>query len=165
MLGLAVVAAAGAAGCGTTPVPDEFRVVRKAPLVVPPEYNLRPPSPGSARPQELSPEAQARIAVFGIDFGQGASDGERAFIKAAGGDTVDRTVRSQVDFDNAQILRKNRNFADMILSFGSTPGSEPLVDPAAEAARLKAIDDQAKDVTGGGKVVIQPKRTSKLPGL
>jgi hypothetical protein len=146
--------------------PDEFRVVRKAPLTVPPEYNLRPPSPGSARPQELSPEAQARVAVFGVDFGQAASDGEKLFIKQAGGDAVDRMVRNQVDFDNAQILRKNRSFADMILSFGQTPGgNEPLVDPAAEAARIKAAEDANKDVIGTGKVVIQPKHTSKLPGL
>ena len=27
--------------------PDEFQVVRRAPLVLPPDYNLRPPSPGS----------------------------------------------------------------------------------------------------------------------
>jgi hypothetical protein len=164
MIGLAACAAIGVAGCSSTPTPDEFRVVRKAPLTVPPEYNLRPPSPGSARPQELSPEAQARVAVFGVDFGQAASDGEKLFIKQAGGDAVDRMVRNQVDFDSAQVLRKNRSFADMILSFGATP-SEPVIDPAAEAARIKAAEDANKDVVGAGKVVIQPKHTSKLPGL
>ena len=164
MIGLAACAAFGAAGCSSTPTPDEFRVVRKAPLTVPPEYNLRPPSPGSARPQELSPEAQARVAVFGVDYGQAASEGEKLFIKQVGGDAIDRMVRNQVDFDNAQILRKNRSFADMILSFGATP-TEPLVDPAAEAARIKAAEDANKDVIGTGKVVIQPKHTSKLPGL
>lgn len=164
MIGLAAVAAVGTTACSSMSTPDEFRVVRKAPLTVPPEYNLRPPTPGSARPQELSAEAQARVAVFGVDFGQGASDGEKLFIRAAGGDAVDRSVRSQVDFDNAQILRKNRSFADMIFNFGDTP-NEPLLDPAAEAERLKAQEDAVKDVTGGGKVMIQPKQTSKLPGL
>ncbi len=144
--------------------PDEFRVVRKAPLTVPPEYNLRPPSPGSARPQELSPEAQARVAVFGVDFGQSASEGEKLFIKRAGGDAVDRVVRNQVDFDNAQILRKSRSFADMILNFGGAP-NEPVVDPTAEAERIKAAQEANKDVVGTGKVIIQPKHTSKLPGL
>ncbi len=164
MIGLAAMAAVGTTACSSMNTPDEFRVVRKAPLTVPPEYNLRPPAPGSARPQELSAEAQARVAVFGTDFGQAASEGEKLFIKAAGGDAVDRSVRSQVDFDNAQILRKNRGFADMIFNFGSTP-SEPLLDPAAEAERLKAAEESVKDVTGGGKVMIQPKQTSKLPGL
>ena len=37
----------GCAGLGGSNSPDEFRVVKKAPLVVPPEYSLRPPEGGS----------------------------------------------------------------------------------------------------------------------
>ena len=70
--GLAV-AAVGTAGCsaagkalGVNKVtPDEFRVVARAPLVVPPDYSLRPPAPGEPRPQELQPESQARAAMLG----------------------------------------------------------------------------------------------------
>lgn len=164
-VGLVALTAATLAACASSGGPDEFRVVRKAPLTVPPEYNLRPPTLGQARPQELSPEAQARVAVFGVDFGQGASDGEKLFVRAAGGDAVDRTVRSQVDFDNNQTLRKNRSFADMLLNFGGAPGAEPQIDAAAEAERLRTENEAAKDVTGGAPVVIQPKQTSKLPGL
>lgn len=164
-IGLAVLAMGSAAACSTGNAPNEFLVVAKPPLTVPPEYNLRPPAPGQARPQELSPEAQARVAVFGVDFGQSASEGERQFIRAAGGGATERTVRSQVDFDAAQIVRKNRGFADMILNWGGTSASEPLIDPAAEAERLRAETEALATVTGGGKVVIQPKQTSKLPGL
>ena len=165
-LGAAVILAAlGATACSTGPrTPDEFRVVRKAPLTVPPEYNLRPPTPGSARPQELAPDQQARVAVFGADLGRDASEGEKSFITAAGADAVDRSVRAQVDFDSAQILRKNRGFADAILNFGKG-GSEPVVDASAEAERLKAEEESLKEVTGGGTVLIRKKNTSKLPGL
>ena len=155
----------GVTACSTGPrTPDEFRVVRKAPLTVPPDYNLRPPTPGSARPQELQPDAQARVAVFGADIGKDASTGEKSFITAAGGDATDRTVRAQVDFDSAQILRKNRGFADAILNFGRKTG-EAVVDAAAETERLRAEQEAVKHVTGGGAVVLKPKRTSKLPGL
>jgi hypothetical protein len=161
----AVLAALGAAACTSGPrTPDEFRVVRKAPLTVPPEYNLRPPTPGSARPQELAPDQQARVAVFGADIGRGASEGEKAFITAAGADAIDRSVRAQVDFDSSQILRKNRSFADSILNFGGG-SNEPVVDAAAEAERLKTEDESLKEVTGGGTVLIRKKNTSKLPGL
>jgi hypothetical protein len=65
---LAAVAATTLAGCQSASkalgmskvVPDEFRVVTKAPLVVPPDYALRPPAPGEPRPQELQPESAAR---------------------------------------------------------------------------------------------------------
>jgi len=165
LLSLAAIAATGATACSSMTTPDEFRVVRKAPLTVPPEFNLRPPAPGTSRPQELSSETQARIAVFGADYAQNASEGEKLFIKQAGGDAVDRSVRSAVDYDNAQILRKSRNFADTILNFGKDASTEPLLDPAAEAERLRLREEGLKELTGGGKVVIQPKQTSKLPGL
>jgi hypothetical protein len=158
------VAALGVSACQSQRTPDEFRVVRKAPLTVPPDYNLRPPSPGEARPQELSNEAQARVAVFGTDLARGASDGEKLFIAKAGGETTERTVRQQIDFDSAQILRKNRSFADMILSFGRKP-AESVIDPSAEAERLRSEQESVKEVTGGGQVLIRHKNTSKLPGL
>jgi hypothetical protein len=165
-LGAAVVLAAmSVTACASGPrTPDEFRVVRKAPLTVPPEYNLRPPTPGSARPQELAPDQQARVAVFGTDIGREASEGEKSFIAAAGADAIDRSVRAQVDFDSSQILRKNRSFADAILNFGRS-SNEPIIDASAEAERLKAEEESLKEVTGGGTVLIRRKNTSKLPGL
>lgn len=165
LIGLAIVAAGSTAACSTASGPNEFLVLSKPPLTVPPEYNLRPPAPGQARPQELSPESQARVAVFGVDFGQAASDGEKLFIRAAGGGATERTVRNQVDFDAAQIVRKNRNFADMLLNWGGGTAAEPVIDPAAEAERLRVEAEALNGLTGGGKVVIQPKATSKLPGL
>jgi hypothetical protein len=44
--------------------PDEFTVVTRAPLSLPPEFALRPPQPGAQRPQELGPVDAARQSVF-----------------------------------------------------------------------------------------------------
>src|SRR3546814_3783949 len=44
--------------------PDEFRVVSRAPLTLPPDYNLRPPEPGAPRPQVGTPSQPAERAVF-----------------------------------------------------------------------------------------------------
>jgi hypothetical protein len=45
--------------------PDEFAVVAsKAPLVVPPDFTLRPPRPGAPRPQELQPAEAAKNALM-----------------------------------------------------------------------------------------------------
>ncbi len=166
-IGLIAVAALGATACSTGPnTPDEFRVVKKAPLTIPPDFNLRPPAPGESRPQDLTTDAQARMAVFGADLGQGATDGEKAFIKRAGGEATDRSVRSEVDYDSTQVLRKNRSFADQILNFGRPRNAnDPVLDAAAEQARLQAEKDTLADITGNKDVVIKRHRAGKLPGL
>jgi hypothetical protein len=43
--------------------PDEFTVESRAPLTIPPDFNLRPPQPGAARPQEANPADRVRAAV------------------------------------------------------------------------------------------------------
>ena len=45
--------------------PDEFAVQRQAPLVVPPDFNLVPPAPGTPRPAEGTAAEQALDALFG----------------------------------------------------------------------------------------------------
>ena len=41
-------------------IPDEFAVESRAPLTIPPDFNLRPPEPGAPRPQENSTQKQAQ---------------------------------------------------------------------------------------------------------
>ena len=47
----------------TRDAPDEYTVTTRAPLSMPPDYNLRPPRPGSPRPQEQSERQQAQEAL------------------------------------------------------------------------------------------------------
>ena len=58
------------ASCGKNSIadrkrPDEFAVARQAPLVVPPDYALAPPKPGSPRPIGEDSQQQALEALFG----------------------------------------------------------------------------------------------------
>jgi hypothetical protein len=43
--------------------PDEFAVESRAPLTMPPDFDLRPPQPGATRPQEKSSDQQARQVI------------------------------------------------------------------------------------------------------
>ena len=43
--------------------PDEFAVDSRAPLTIPPEFDLRPPQPGAPRPQEASAADQAKKVI------------------------------------------------------------------------------------------------------
>lgn len=56
---------------GIEPVsPDEFAVELRAPLTVPPDFNLRPPEPGAARPQEASMSSKAQGVIDTAGPGQ-----------------------------------------------------------------------------------------------
>lgn len=48
--------------------PDEFRVVSRPPLSVPPQFNLRPPATGAYSPTVASADKQARSIVTGKDY-------------------------------------------------------------------------------------------------
>lgn len=179
LVATALVAAAGLAGCSSTRsalgmtkvTPDEFRVVSKAPLVVPPDYALRPPAPGEPRPQELQPESAARVALLGQREAQARSDGEKMLVAKAGADKADPLIRYVVDDETGALAHKEKSFADKVMfwnngqpSAASTAAAADnvpsAIDPAAEEARVKPL-------TGGGTVVISREKPSriKLPGL
>jgi hypothetical protein len=166
----AATAASGCAGLSravgaSRSSPDEFRVMTHAPLTLPPDYNLRPPRPGEARPGESDPSSEARVALFGDNVGQDASQGERAFITAAGAATADDNVRNQIDYEAQGVVRRNEGFVNRLLSFNGSggPQSSPL-DPRTEEQRL-SDDESIRRATGGGQVTISRDRGGfKLPG-
>jgi len=131
---------------------DEFRVVTKAPLTVPPDYSLRPPTPGVARPLELYDDDRV-VTAFGTTIGQNASPGERALVAAADANAVSPVIRTQVDFEEADTLRKSRSFSDRVIFW----------DDDDEETRALADSDPA---TGGEEVTIERGSSSRirLPG-
>lgn len=53
--------------------PDEFAVVKRQPLIIPPGYDLRPPEPGAPSATVASADSRARAAVTGGSLAAGAS--------------------------------------------------------------------------------------------
>jgi hypothetical protein len=173
--GLCLSACAGAAqklGLNSQ-APDEFKVVAKAPLVVPPDYALRPPAPGEPRPQELQPESAARVALLGQQEAVQRSPGETLLVSRAGGQKADPLIRYVVDDQFGEIAHKDKSFADRVMFWkkGAPPPVSPAkasgaetpapIDPVAEQAKIKSL-------TGGKTVVIArapEKKGFKLPGL
>ena len=149
--------------------PDEFRVVSKAPLVVPPEFNLRPPRPGEARPMELRADLQARTAVFGVQMGASATEGEKLLVARAGGTNADPRIRAVIDEETGGVSRKPVGFADRILGRVTPAPTQPanplLSETEAERQRLEQI--AIRNATGGQPVTIQQNRPRgfKLPGM
>jgi len=117
---VAVVAVASVAlvlsGCGKRGYdrarPDEFAVARTQPLVVPPDFALRPPQPGVARPQDNNPSAQALDALFGGSAPR--SQSERSTLDQAGGDSAAPGVRSEAGDPDTKIVDKGGTTRDIV---------------------------------------------------
>lgn len=152
-----VFAAASVAGCSTIArstgagrtVPDEFKVVTKAPLTVPPEYALRPPEVGQATPPEVSTDRRNITFAFGTDVGVNASAIEKRMVREANAIATDPQIRALVDYETGKTLRKPSEMSNAILSSDDTSTAE-----AGDSA------------TGGGDVIIQRETSGriKLPG-
>ena len=170
-LGLTACASTKQALGFTKVTPDEFRVVTKAPLVVPPEFSLRPPSPGEPRPQELEPESQARQALLGQRAAESRSDGEKLLATRAGGDKADPLIRYVVDDEFGAIAHKEPSFADRVMFWRKKPANAGAaqqagavtpspIDPVVESQRVQKL-------TANKQIIIQRESDAhiKLPGL
>jgi hypothetical protein len=175
---LLVLAAASLSGCagigkalgsGKNP-PDEFAIATKAPLVVPPDYALRPPKPGESRPQELTPSERAQQVLLGDTTTAPPTSGEQLLLQQAGAMTADPNIRSLLDAENGGRNEKDRSFANQLMFWKFVDGrvddsAAPLKveDTAAwHAERIKAIEN----VTGEhAKVTIKNDDALALPGV
>ena len=172
----AAVVAVGLAGCQSTQralgmskvTPDEFRIVTKAPLVVPPDYGLRPPAPGEPRPSELQPESAARNALLGERDAETRSPGEKLLVAKAGADKADPLIRYVVDDEFGDIAHKEKGFADTVMFWkkGDKPAAAAKPDDPEKANKETEVERAAK-LTGSNPIIIRrdADRKFKLPGL
>ena len=137
--------------------PDEFAVIKRAPLTMPPNYALRPPQPGAPRPQEQASATQARQTVFGeVDETQAQpeiqSSAEELFLQHAGADQARSDIRQVVNEETDNWTDKNKPVAQKLLGLAGAGNDEPpatLVDPKKEAERLRENAESGKPATEG----------------
>jgi hypothetical protein len=165
VLGLGVLALVG---CGTRTVqetlgvgkraPDEFQVVRRAPLVLPPDYNLRPPQPGASGPQgDATTQAEEILTGRPPPRSSAQSPGEAALL-AQSPVPADPGIRAKILQENAELVDLDDRRFLFILDFQrrQLQPQEPVIDPVAEAQRLRS---------GGaaGSIVTQRTGSESLP--
>lgn len=143
-------------GLETKP-PDEFAVVKRAPLEMPPDYYLRPPRPGAQRPQELKTDEQAKQTVFGADQVQqenGArqiSSGEAILLDRTNAANIDPNIREKVDAETAVIAKESQPTIDKLRGLVGQKIDAPaeVVDPKAETERLRQNEEKGLPVNEG----------------
>jgi hypothetical protein len=170
-----VLAAASAiSGCDDTrralgidkSVPDEFAVVSRAPLVMPPDFNLRPPAPGADRPQEGTSADQARSALVGRERlnqyrARGFSAGEVKLLELAGTGSVPPDIRRSLDRETSAFSAEEKTFTDKLVFWKAEGDDGTPIDPMAEKKRLdenaalgkKPTEGATPTISKGGKVL------------
>jgi hypothetical protein len=100
--------------------------VRRPPLTLPPDYNLRPPSSTGAGATDITAAQQARQTVFGLDSDKGAganaqrsggaSSGEAALLQHAGASTASNKIRQKVDRETNALAHQENGFVNNLLN-------------------------------------------------
>ena len=162
----------------TKQAPDEFAVVTRAPLSIPPDFGLRPPQPGAERPQEQTPRNRARELLLGR---QGQPDpqaaaeqavasgkyarGEAAILQRAGALDADPSIRQKIDSESTAIAASERGFMDNILFWQERQPPGQIVDAAQEARRLREAAALGDAPNKGDVPVIERRERGWLEGI
>lgn len=152
----------------TRDAPDEFQVTTRAPLSMPPDFQLRAPRPGAVRPQELTQRQQAEAVltpdtVLNTQPRGAGSAGQQALVSAAGR-AAPADIRSRVDSE-AALDTPSRSFTDRLMFWQAPPPPGTPVDPAREAARLRQNAALGQSPEAGDTPIIQRKRQGILGSL
>ena len=157
--------------------PDEFAVYTRAPLSTPPDFQLRPPTPGAQRPQAVNPRDRVERTIVDSAGGTprrpantvrpvaGASAGETAILRAAGALNTDPAIRLQVDSETRQIVAESNDFAEKLVFWRDAPDPSVTVDPVAESKRIRDTQALGKPINEGDVPVIERKKRAILEGL
>ena len=158
--------------------PDEFAVVSRAPLVVPPDFDLRPPRPGEARPLAGTTGDQARATLLGEapaaaerpaiatqSLEPASSAGQQALLGKAGGGNVDPEIRRQIAEENQSLATVEQAMFTRLLKWREPAARGAGVGAPAEAGRLRAKRASGQPITTGDTPTVVERRQSRLGAL
>jgi hypothetical protein len=144
----------------TRDAPDEYTVTTRAPLSMPPDYNLRPPRPGAPRPQEQTERQQAEETLApqtALNAPQGSMSPGQAALLQETGPAAPGGIRNQIDQD-ANTAADDNGFVDKVLYWRKPNTQNVQVDAPAEAQRLRQDAALGQPPNVGDTPIIQQKK-------
>lgn len=144
--------------------PDEFTVYSRAPLSLPPNYDLRPPTPGESRPQDAAPTDMAERILRGNRNAPlqaapaGSSAGVQSLLKETGALMALPDIRATVNRETTTIAEENKRVTDKIIFWRKPDQPGTVVDAEKEAQRIRENQALGKPVTEGDTPTIQRRK-------
>ena len=174
---LTIIALTAVSGCesakkafgGKKSSPDEFVVYTRPPLSQPPNFGLRPPTPGIARQKSKSTSDIARDTLLGKSNLTGARQkksgttrGLQALIKSTGANAADPNIRKKIDQETSILADEDHRLIDkMIFWVDDKPFEGTILDPAKEEKRIREAQALGKPITEGATENVKRKRGKK----
>lgn len=176
VLALMLVGATALAGCDsarkalnqTKAAPDEFSVYTRAPLNMPPDYGLRPPSDGkNDESGAASTRDEARRVLLGSPIAPtqqiiASTPGTSVLLAMAGVDQVEPGIRDLVDRETSAYAKEDVRFMESLLYGDSANGTGTVVDPLNETKRIQETQALGQPINEGETPMIDTKPTSGL---
>jgi len=156
--------------------PDEFEVVTRAPLSLPPDYGLRVPIPNISRTQEKSvrDSADDLISSRGSSSRQklsrrnrlgATSPAEDAILGRAQARSSDDSIRAKLSSDNKTISGTDKKLIDKIIFWQGAEKPGAILDPEKESKRINDLKSDGKTIANGDVPVIERADWGLLDGL
>jgi len=157
---------------GQKTAPDEFVVYSRPPLSQPPDFALRPPTPGVERPQSTSAADEARDALLGTNDSaqrrastqqqEPTTPGLQALINSTGAATADPDIRKKINDETSILAEEDQRLVDkMIFWVDDKPFEGTILDPEKEQKRIREAQALGKPVTEGETDHIKTERNKK----
>ncbi len=157
----------------TSTPPDEFKVTTRAPLAIPPDFNLRPPAPGEPRPQEGTATQQAKQVIFRASDSaeltleeamraDGRTLGERALLIEAQADQAQSGIRQVVERESKTLREEDGYLYDVLVFWRDEVPPGRIIDAEAEAKRLQENAALGKPVSAGETPTIERRMKAFL---
>ncbi len=177
---IVIIALSATTGCEKTreiiglnkKAPDEFAVYSRAPLSLPPNYVLRPPAPGTSRPQATDTRDQAKKAISKVMVETRSKKPEPAstpgielLLKRTGGIDADHTIRSTINRETSILAVEDKSLTDKLMFWGAPNEYGSVVDPKKEAKRIQQNQALGKPLNEGKVPTIKRKRKAILEGI
>lgn len=136
--------------------PDEFMVMSRPPLAVPPDFNLQPPSETDIRSQSQVRDEAKKVLFSGAKAENKASGnistGERSLLNQAGTHDGNPSIRTVLDSEYSaahEVPAEEKGMLEKLVAPLTPEKKDPLVDIDKEEERLTKNKEEGKPVTEG----------------
>lgn len=136
--------------------PDEFVVMKRQLLSMPPEYNLAPPEPGKAPLKQAKPEAEAEKVLYGTEENaDNITEDDGAFLDELRTNVYHPNIRNMLDEELINDPANNKYLIDNLM-FWKERENAVILDNLEEAKRIKYNKKQGRSIDEGDVPVIKP---------